>query len=63
MYDIPFGITHKDFVDKILAEKPKQKPSQLQYTFTRSVPTIFWTPENVDRVSRFMDLKQKGLIP
>jgi hypothetical protein len=62
-HDIPLEVSHKNWVDSVLAEKPNLNPSQLQYTYTRNAPTLYFTPENVDRISRFLDLKQRGLIP
>jgi hypothetical protein len=61
--DVPLGISHYDWVQSKLAEKPNMNPSQLQYTYTRSAPTLYMTPQTVDRVSTFLDLKQRGLIP
>jgi hypothetical protein len=61
--DVPLGISHYDWVQSKLAEKPNMNPSQLQYTYTRSAPTLYMTPQTVDRMSTFLDLKQRGLIP
>lgn len=61
--DVPLEISHYDWVQSKLAEKPNMNPSQLQYTYTRSAPTLYMTPETVDRMSTFLDLKKRGLIP
>jgi hypothetical protein len=62
-HDVPLGIMHNEWVNEQLAKRPDINPSNLQYIFARENPTVYWRPENVDRVSRFLDLKQRGLIP
>jgi hypothetical protein len=62
-HDVPLGIMHNEWVKEKLAKRPEINPANLQYLFTRENPTVYFTPENVDRVSRFLDLKQRGLIP
>ena len=62
-HDVPLGIMHNEWVKEQLAKRPDISPSNLQYIFARENPTVYWKPENVDRVSKFLDLKQRGLIP
>jgi hypothetical protein len=62
-HDVPLGIMHNEWVNQQLAKRPDIPASNLQYIFSRENPTVYWHPENVDRVSRFLDLKQRGLIP
>jgi len=62
-HDVPLGIMHNEWVNQQLAKRPDIPASNLQYIFSRENPTVYWRPENVDRVSRFLDLKQRGLIP
>ena len=62
-HDVPLGIMHNEWVKEKLAKRPDINPANLQYLFTRENPTVYWNPENVDRVSQFLYLKQRGLIP
>jgi hypothetical protein len=64
-YDIPFNVMNKEWIDKMMAidAKKYENPSQLAYTYRMHQPTTFMTPEVVDRISTFLDLKKRGLIP
>jgi hypothetical protein len=64
-HEIPFDIMHKEWIDKMKAENPGKydNPSQLAYTFRMHNPTVNMTPVVVDRLSTFLDLKKRGLIP
>ena len=64
-YDVPFEVMNKEFIDKLLAEDADKyaNPSQLAYTYRMNAPTVYATPEWVDRVSKYLEKKRKGLIP
>lgn len=64
-YDIPFNVMNKEFVDKLLAEDPAKysNPSMMAYTYRMNQPTVEMTPEVVDRLSKYLEMKKQGLIP
>ena len=61
--NIPLEIAHRDWVEKVRQDMPKISSSNLQFKFQRQSPTLYMTPETVDRMSTFLDLKKRGLIP
>lgn len=61
--NIPLEIAHRDWVEKVRQDMPKISSSNLQFKFQRQSPTLYMTPETVDRMSTFLDLRKRGLIP
>jgi len=64
-HDVPFEVMNKEFIDKLLAEDAEKysNPSQLAYTYRMNAPTVYATPEWVDRVSTWLEKKKRGVIP
>jgi len=64
-YDVPMRVINKEWIDDQISKKPQlaDNDSQLAYSYRMSAPAVRMTPEVVDRLSTYMDLKRRGLIP
>ena len=64
-YDIPFEVMNKEWIDSIIAKDASKaaNPSQLAYTYRMNMPRVDFTPQVVDRLSKFLEMKKAGLIP
>lgn len=64
-YDIPFEVMNKEFIDSVIAKDAAKaaNPSQLAYTYRMNMPRVDFTPQVVDRLSKFLEMKKMGLIP
>jgi hypothetical protein len=64
-YDIPFEVMNKEFIDNVIAKDAAKaaNPSQLAYTYRMNMPRVDFTPQVVDRLSKFLEMKKMGLIP
>jgi hypothetical protein len=64
-YDIPFDVMNKEFIDTMLARDATKysNPSMMAYTYRMHQPTVEMTPEVVDRLSKYLEMKKTGLIP
>ena len=67
-YDVPFDVMYKDWIANKITENPKvyadphRGRSSLMMAFRAQPPSITFNPQTVDRLSKYMEDRRRGLI-
>ena len=64
-HDIPFNVMNEEWIANKMAQDPVKygNPSMLAYTYRMESPSVYMTPKVVDRLSKCLENKKRGIIP